>query len=172
MPFWKPLKIGSDEYSLSHLEPFIFSVIPKHQNVDVNIYVRFNDHCFTENFDPKKHSEELKTTTSSHHERRAFCPIRYELSKNLPDLIRALDGRRISQTRNGDLVRVEMAGGRSYGIFFTLRREGPNSCRLFVMSAYPFASDRKVVAVTGEMKFNVAVALVLQGKAPKFPPRN
>jgi hypothetical protein len=41
------------------------------------------------------------------------------------------------------------------------------ACDMFVMSAYP--PDEDPVA-TGKMKFNVAVALVLAGKKPKFPP--
>ena len=171
MAFWRPVKIGHDEFSLAHLEPFTFSIIPQKSTANATIAVRFHDHCFTEKFDATRHAEEFRYLHSARHESRAFCLARYELSKRLPDFVRALDGKRVTQTRDGDLVRIELTDGRKYGIFFSLRKQGTNSCTLFVMSAYPF-DPAKNVAVTGEMKFNVAVALVLQGKKPKFPPRS
>ena len=41
---------------------------------------------------------------------------------------------------------------------------------MFVISAYPLERPKRQVIGTGEMKFNVAVALVLAGRKPKFPP--
>ena len=38
-----------------------------------------------------------------------------------------------------------------------------------MVSAYPLERGQRVAA-TGEMKFTVALALVMQGKKPKFPP--
>lgn len=172
MTYWKPLQIGNNTYDISHLEPFSFQLLPTHSSELALIVVKFNDHCFTEAFNPEKHNSICISNRYSHHEKRGFCIDRYNLSKRLPDLIRNLDGKRISQTRFGDLVRVELENGNSYGIFFNLRRIGPKSCDLFVMSAYPFDTKYKMVAATGEMKFNVAVALILAGKRPRFPPRN
>lgn len=40
---------------------------------------------------------------------------------------------------------------------------------MFVLSAYPLNRARRQIAVTGEMKFEVAVSLVLAGKKPRFP---
>jgi hypothetical protein len=91
------------------------------------------------------------------------------MSLYLPALIRDLENKRISSTRNGNLVRVELAGGQDYGIFFTLKKQSQKHCVLYVVSAYPLNRPRQQIVATGEMKFAVAVALVLDGKRPKFP---
>lgn len=172
MPYWEPLRVGLELYDISHLEPFSFEIRPTGWDETALVAVKFHDHCFTESFTLQKHSHVVRSNNSSQHERRGSSPDRYELSRRLPALVRSLDGKRISQTRSGGLVRIDLADGRNYGIFFTIRRNDPKNCDLFVMSAYPFNADRRAIAVTGEMKFNVAVARVLAGKRPKFPPRN
>ena len=89
----------------------------------------------------------------------------------MPELVRSLDGKKIASTDRDNLVRIELMDGRDYGIFFTLRRESPRRCKLFVVSAYLLDRPRQSVVKTGEMKFNTAVARVLKGQRPQFPPR-
>ena len=170
MSYWKPLAIGGKIIDLAHLEPFEFSVIPKGREIPATIFVVFNNHCFSMKFDPRLHSLPLPLTHAPKHEQRGFDETRYELSKLLPALVRAFDGRRIAQTREGSLVRVTLADGRDYAIFFSLKKAGPSTCSLLVMSAYLLDRPRERIIATGEMKFNVAIALVLAGKKPKFPP--
>jgi hypothetical protein len=143
-------------------------VLPSGSKQPATIHVTFYNHCFSEDFDAQRHGAPLPDTHVSPFERgkRGFDPVRYELSRLLPALLREIDGQRIAQTRKGTLVRVVLADGRKYGIFFKLEKTGA-ACDMFVMSAYP--PDEDPVA-TGKMKFNVAVALVLAGKKPKFPP--
>lgn len=169
MSYWKPLILDGNPIDLSHLEPFEFEVIPKNLDASAVVRVRFNDHCFTEDFDPGKHACPLPATHVASHETRGFSEARYGHSKNLPTHIRGFDGQRISQTRTGTLVKLTLDDGSQYGIFFTLKRAGPLICDLFVVSAYPLDRPPHAVVATGEMKFNVAVALVLSGKKPKFP---
>lgn len=171
MPFWSPLVVAGKPVSLEHLEPFEFSVIPKGLQVSATISVRFHDHCFTETFDPARHDTPILSAQASRHEQRAFDPVRYQLSHQLPGLIRGLDGKRIASTNQDNLVRFEQEQGGDYGVFFTLRRESPKRCGLFVVSAYLLDRPRQTIVTTGEMRFNVAVAMVLEGRRPKFPPR-
>lgn len=170
MSYWKPLVVDGNPVDLSHLEPFEFSVIPKGAVEPVAIRVRFNDHCFTEDFNEEKHACPLPETHVARHETRGFSESRYELSKALPGYVRGFDGQRIAQTRTGTLVKITTPDGTRYGIFFTLKKAGSGGCELFVVSAYPLDREPGTVVATGEMKFNVAVALVLSGKKPKFPP--
>jgi hypothetical protein len=169
VPYWKPLIIDGQRYDLSHLKPFEFAVTPKGWNETTRMSVRFHDHCFTEKYDPNHHMSKLISSQQSKHEERAFDQLRYQMSFQLPELIRGLENKRISSTRNGNLVRVELADGQEYGVFFTLKKEAHNRCILYVVSAYPLSRPRQKIIVTGEMKFNVAVGLVLKGKRPKFP---
>ena len=170
MSYWKPLIVDGNVIDLTHLEPFDFRVLPKGHQVPATIRVIFNNHCFSEIFNPTYHRAPLPATHVSPHEVRGFDEIRYQLSKILPAHVRDCNGRRIAQTRMGTLVRIALSDGRDYGIFFSLKKAGAAACEMFVLSAYPLERPKSQVISTGEMKFNVAVALVLAGKKPKFPP--
>lgn len=171
MAYWAPITVGDQTLALAHLEPFEFQVVPKGWNSPATLSVSFHDHCFTETFDPTRHDVALATSQASLHERRAFCPIRYQMSYQLPAFVRGLDGKRVASTRSQNLVRIELANGAEYGVFFTLKREGKRRCGLFVVSAFVLDRPRQSVVTTGEMNFNVAVGMVLDGRQPRFPPR-
>jgi hypothetical protein len=168
MTYWKPLVVGSVTYDLSHLEPFQFHVMPWGMTEVVTVNTRFHDHCFTEAFDPLKHQKPVSSSQYSPHEKRAFDPERYELSKNLPEFVRQICGKKITSTRNGNLARVELANGDKYAIFFTLRRANNRRADLFVVSAFRWQRS-DAVASTGSMKFDVALSKILQRKPLKFP---
>jgi len=171
MSYWKPLVSGGQIIDLSHLEPFDFTIVPVGWTDHATVHTTFNNHCFTCEFDPQRHTAAVSEHHAPPHERRAFDPTRYALSKSLPLHIKSLDGKRVSRTRTDVLVRIAIEDGRDYGIFFSLRRGGARRCDLFVLSAYPLARDRSSVAVTGEMRFNLAIARVLEGKPLKFQSR-
>ena len=61
-------------------------------------------------------------------------------------------------------MRVTLGGRREYAIVFTLKKTRPSICEMFVMSAYALDRPKHQVIATGEMKFNVPVALALAGK--------
>jgi hypothetical protein len=172
MSYWSPLRIDGVDVDLSHLEPFEFSIVPKGSSSPATISVSFHDHCFTETFDPSRHARPLTLPLSSRHEQRAFDPDRHALSKRLPDIVRELDGQRIAGTDRENLVKITLADGRDYGVFFTLRRESARRCGLFVVSAYILDRPRQSVVRTGEMRFNVAVAIVLANRRLRFPGRS
>ncbi len=166
----EPLVVNGVIIDLSHLVRFEFSILPKDWENCATVRVAFNNHCFTQKFDPQVHAERIPWTHAAANDVRGFDQIRYNMSKRLPDLIRRLDGQRIAQTRKSSLVRLTLECGLNYAIFFSLKKAGNTVCDLFVLSAYPLDQSNVEVAVTGEMKFNVAVAKVLEGKTLKFPP--
>ncbi|ODS57416.1 MAG: hypothetical protein ABS40_04140 [Agrobacterium sp. SCN 61-19] len=170
MPYWEPLTIDGQTYDLAHLEPFEFQITPTQSDVPATISVRFHDHCFTETFDPRKHTARIRTSQASLHEYRAFCLERYQLSFQLPQIIVGLDGKKVASTREGNLVRITLADGNTYPMFFTLRKARERRVEMFVVSAYIWERENPP-ADTGEMKFNLAVAKVLKGEKPKFPRR-
>jgi hypothetical protein len=89
MAYWSPLVIEGVRYDLSHLEPFQFQVTPREMSGPATINVRFHDHCFTTAYDTKKHLEITRSNQHSAREERTFDLNRYELSKLLPDFIKA-----------------------------------------------------------------------------------
>lgn len=169
MVVWSPIEVDGVLHDLSHLEPFAFDMVPQRWSKPATIAVAFNDHCFTEAFDPHRHAVRLRIAGASRHETRGFSPERWALSLGLPEIVRTLDGRRVARTRHGNLVHVRLADGRDYAVFFTLRRQAATRCGLFVVSAYAPGPATTPPAATGEMRFNTAVALVLEGKPLRFP---
>lgn len=168
MPYWKPLTIDGQTIDLAHLEPFTFWLLPKGWEEEALVRVTFDNHCFSEEFAEDIHGSPLPRSHVPKHEARGFDQARYDLSKSLRRHICGLDGQRIAQTRTSSLVRLTLESGATYGIFFSLKRRD-KTCELFVMSAYPLDRAAHSVVVTGEMKFNVAVAKILEGKQLKFP---
>jgi hypothetical protein len=168
MTYWAPLVVDGVIYDLSHLEPFQFHVAPRGMTDAVTLNARFHDHCFTEVFDPLKHQERTSSSQYSAHEKRAFDPARYELSKLLPEFVKGLGGKRIASSRYGNLVRLELASGAAYAIFFTLRRVNDRRVDIFVVSAFQWSRKDKA-ATTGGMNFDVALAKTIEGKPLKFP---
>jgi hypothetical protein len=168
MPYWSQLVVDGEAIDLSHLEPFEFLVLPIGLERDATISVRFHDHCFSESYDRAKHSSLIRTNQASSSEMRGFSRVRYELSKLLPDIIRQMDGQKIASTREGNMVKVTLQNGRTYPVFFTMRRAGRRRVELFVVSAYVW--DKPAApATTGTMKFNMAVAKILKNERPAFP---
>jgi hypothetical protein len=170
MPYWSELIVEGEAIDLSHLEPFEFLLLPVGFAVDAIISVRFHDHCFSETYEPTRHVSAIYTNQASSSERRAFSWERYELSKLLPDIMRKMDGQKIASTREGNMVKVTLQNGQTYPVFFTMRYAGKRRVELFVVSAYIW-NKAVTPATTGSMKFNLAVAKVLQGQKPKFPAR-
>jgi hypothetical protein len=170
MPYWSPLIDDGVIYDLSHLEPFEFPIIPIGMTDAITLSVRFHDHCFTEEFDPARHVAVCVTNQSSKHEKRAFAPDRYSLSFHLPRIIRNLSGQKIASTREGNLVKITLADGRSYPMFFTLRYSSGRRVEMFVVSAYEWTKANKP-ATTGQMKFSLVVGKIARREKPKFPPR-
>jgi hypothetical protein len=136
MPYWSKLVVEGEAIDLSHLEPFEFLVLPIGFERDATISVRFHDHCFSESYDPAKHSSVIRSNQASASEIRAFSREWYELSKLLPDIVRQMDGQKIASTREGNMVKVTLQSGQTYPVFFTMRRAGKRRVDLFVVSAY------------------------------------
>lgn len=170
-----PLHIHGQVYDLSHLDPFQFEANSVKVPRPLRINVRFTTHCFSEAFDPARHSADEPAIMDGQR-RRAFCPDRYALSPRLPDLIRRLanPGARVHETaarRNwmyGATVEIPVAGTR-YQIFFELRRTVPERRRLqdldmVVESAYPADPSRPEPNILGRVNFLLLAGSVYVGK--------
>jgi hypothetical protein len=172
MKYWSELIINGVNIDLGHLEPFEFVCTARDIEGAITISVRFNDHCFTKDFNPVLHGRTniISRKFSNKNELRVFCEERYLLSHKLPEIIMSLHNKRIASSREGNLVRIEAPNGQTYAVFFTLRKQNTRRINLFVVSAYPVASGKRVVD-TGEMKFDKALAKIIRGEKPKFPSR-
>lgn len=96
--YFQPVWVGGNRVDFSHLDPFTMLVHSERLNKILRISVTFSTHCFSETFGVIPHPDGDTVIDSDTKRPRTFCPIRYGLSKSLPDLIRALPGKAITKT--------------------------------------------------------------------------
>ncbi len=137
--------------------------------------MRFTNHCYSEAFDPNRHSPDDPAIQDGAR-RRVFAPERYALSLHLPALIRSLvnPGTRVHETaarRNWMYaVAMEMPEANTrYQIFFDLRRTVPDRRRfqdldMVVESAYPAEPARAAPNVLGRVNFLLLAGNVYLGQ--------
>jgi hypothetical protein len=169
MTYWNSqLIVDGAIVDLAHLEPFTFSVVPADFNFSVNIHVKFHHHCFSEAVAANTSQIVLRPPHGDAHKPRCFSAERYELSKLLTPLIKEFERKAITRSSDGNLVRIELPNGRSYAIFFTLRKIADRQCEMTVVSAF-CPDNPKTIANSGSMKFNLAVCKILRNQPLKMP---
>ena len=138
----KPVIHDGNEVSIDHLAPMTIRCPCKSIGRELLIDVDFANHCYTEKFVEGVHEIEQIILTEAEDRHRVFCPIRYELSHQLPDLITALPSFKVhqtSQTRNYVYIVPLRIKNKPYEIYFMLQRgasDSPADLRLTVESAY------------------------------------
>jgi|SRR5450830_548967 len=130
-------------YTFAHLQPLQLRVpLNAMGTVVVDMHVTFGCHCFTEFFDGSLHTPGHLYTYKK--EMRAFDPLRYACSLQLPILLQALIKGTIydvgeSYTYAAQITLPTAAGAKNYSIFFSLekdKRVQTPALRMFVKSAY------------------------------------
>jgi hypothetical protein len=172
--YWPRLVILDVVVDLSHLEPFILACPTTVRESALRINVRFSNHCFSEEFREEVHAEGL--VVMDRKRKRAFDRVRYNLSRNLPQLIRQLPGAKVHQTfeqRNyvyaASVVDLE---GHVYEVYFTLRRaDGGVDLHLFVESAYAVEQAAPRSKRPNAIRFKVLAAKIFKGEKVRFAPR-
>lgn len=174
---WKPHVDGAGQaFGLSHLHPFRYEVtleakagLPARV---VLVYVGFGMHCFTRKTeggdDPSSHYADDRET-------RTFSPERYQLSRELPKIVRTLGLRRCGFAKDDNYVTVDLPSvdGQSirYAVFFNVkvwREQGRDSVLLVVQSAYVLSAGKPDPG-KGKVGFNVLLGNVLRGQRPRKP---
>ncbi|NOY15854.1 MAG: hypothetical protein GXP23_02765 [Gammaproteobacteria bacterium] len=127
---WKPFTHQGQVYNLTHLHPFehAFTRAEKDEKPAeiFNFEFMFGLHTFTRGSkDGQPIPLELRYRDSR--ETREFCFTRYELSKQLPDIVRALDTHRCFHTRHGNFFIIERVTREGkivhYEVYFDIKRE-------------------------------------------------
>jgi hypothetical protein len=177
--FWKEFKYNGVTYDLSHLHPFVMNHIQPAKNDQPErhylIEVIFSLHCFTRS---KKGEENIDHNLlySDSREERIFDFIRYECSKQLPQIIRELGKRKCYHTGHGNYFTVEIKHSNGiteeYDIFFKMARsKEKNRLTLFVQSAYlrDFRHKQNAFHSKKPINFNAIAYNTLTGKEIKTP---
>jgi hypothetical protein len=106
---WNSFIFENKEYELTHLHPFEMELKQEatQEKPEKSYYfeVCFSLHCFTyKNLD----NADNKLLYSDKRETRVFCFERYELSKNLPKIIRTIFERHCYHTGHSNYFIIEL----------------------------------------------------------------
>lgn len=124
------------EYDLTHLDSAVIDVTAQSDpSVSFRVLVTYGHHCF---------AREVRDGDPDHHiitegsDRRCFCPIRTELSKALPGLIREASKGLAFFSEGRNMLIVDDVEGGPYAVFFNVEQAKQDSLDviLFVASAY------------------------------------
>lgn len=130
---------------MKHLHPtyvvFKGAARSKSSPVHIRVRIEYSHHCFSQ--DPSKlidvHPDHVYHWDGRPSDPRVFCPVRWEASKALPDLLLHLDERNCYATRRNNhfAVKRDLPSGH-YVVYFHVERRitGGADIRLFVESAY------------------------------------
>ncbi|MCU7939909.1 MAG: hypothetical protein KZQ64_08115 [gamma proteobacterium symbiont of Bathyaustriella thionipta] len=139
---WAPFVYKGQTYDLSHLHPFNMMVTQDATNTqpkrEYNVQVFFSLHCFTKS---EKGQEQIDTDLlyRDNREVRVFDFRRYELSKNLRDIIEDIGRKKCFHTGHDNYFIIELLDQKNnkieYEIYFTLSR-GKKILNLYIQSAY------------------------------------
>jgi hypothetical protein len=139
----RPIFYKGREIAFGHLDPFFFTCLCSRIGRELKIETRFSNHVFTIGFDPEVHQKSQIVIRDSSGP-RVFDPDRYEMSLQLPDLIRSLPKCKVTQNpaeRNYVYAAVFPADS-YYHAFFTVQKADKPSgdLKLHVESAYSKAT--------------------------------
>lgn len=142
MPGWPPFESQSLTYDLSHLDAFdcVFTQAATADKPERSYRVRveFGHHCFTRGLRDEDPDELIYP--GPRQDPRAFDPERWELSRQLPELIRGLMTREVRHTNYGNFLTVELTdlngGSVEYEVYFNVKKTG-KQMYLVVSSAFP-----------------------------------
>ena len=144
---WNPFEYDGLVYDLSHLHPQVVRYTqPAKGGMPERYYdvqVIYSLHCFTCSYKPEERLVDDALAYSDSRETRRFDFHRYECSKHLPSIVRALPTSVCQHTKHGTFFTVKLLNPKTaieenYEIYFRASRSGskPPMVNLFVQSAY------------------------------------
>jgi hypothetical protein len=171
---WLPFLRHSIAYDLSHLHPkYITYEHPAKADkpaIQYRVRVSFSMHCFTRGLKEKEKPERTMLYSDAR-ETRVFDFQRYELSKQLPEIIQTLTKRKCYHTGKGNFFTVELVGDLGqkveYDVFFEASRI--NGLVLFVQSAYVRDAQHSSRPRAKPIRFEVILYNTLHNKPIKTP---
>lgn len=127
MSYFKPVTVSGSAVDLAHLQPFTMLIDSKKAKRVLRVHVTFSTHCFSVAYVKATHPAGDTVIDQDSPRPRTFCPIRYQLSFALPQLIQSLNNAKASvfqcsKRRNWAFtVLIESPQG-PYHVFLEIRR--------------------------------------------------
>jgi hypothetical protein len=175
--YFSPVWVGGRRVALSHLDPFTMNLQSEKLGKLLRVAVTFSTHCFSETRGKIPHPDGDTVIDHDTAKPRTFCPIRYELSKQLPDIVRGLETKTITLTsfqRNWvHTLLIERPEG-PYHVFLEIQR-APRERRtwqdLEVVIESAYHQTDKPPAVSGSPRAFMVVCADIYAPPPQRPQR-
>lgn len=182
---FSPYIYQSKSYDLSHLNSFeyvfIQSATDKAPQRKYKVFVEFSNHCFTSGTGTDSNSDREYRYRDSERNPRFFDFARYELSKNLPEIIKGLNTRICFQTKNvtRNFFTVEIYDNNGepieYEIYFSVYKTpklGKKNLKLHIDSAFPRDNNNPLYQTRPKKgkKINFLTILALKRAGKKIQP--
>jgi hypothetical protein len=173
---WRPFSYRGSDHDLSHLHPFEWQFMaPASETRPARTYpiqAIFSLHTFTRGIQGglRPAAELIYRDTR---EEREFDFARYELSKQLPAIVRSLGERTCYHTAHGTFFTIELTGPegsrQDYEVYFKASRANRRGwLNLYVQSAYVRDSaHRTTQPKKRKISFHAIAYNVLQGRPTK-----
>jgi hypothetical protein len=173
---WQPFLHQNVAYDLSHLHPrSIIYEQPAEDGkpaIQYPVEVSFSLHCFTRGIEESERPDRTLLYSDSR-ETRVFDFQRYELSKQLTDIVQDLARRKCYNTGKGNFFTVVVTGDQGqeveYDIFFEASRSPKKGLVLFVQSAYLRDAQHGSKPRAKPIRFYVILYNTLNNKPIKMP---
>lgn len=161
--FFEPLEVDGEIIEFPHLEPFQMQVWSERARKELQVDVRFTNHCFSRGLYDGEDINEEQVFLDHNDQPRVFCPRRHELALDLPGFLQQMNHPKVKvyQTaarRNWTYMLEIEDPALPYYIFFALRRAPQtdvDDLKLTVESAYPVSEDFPAPNLLGRMGFQL-----------------
>ncbi|SCB04326.1 MULTISPECIES: hypothetical protein [Xanthomonas translucens group] len=122
--YFPQLVVSGQRVDLSHLDPLTITFESEKVGKALRVAVTFTNHCFSASYGEIPHPAG-DTVIWDGKKMRTFCPTRYRLSKELPDLIRAMPEKKVilaaHETTWVHTLTIKDPSG-PYHLFLTIKR--------------------------------------------------
>lgn len=177
---WKPFEYNGKTFDLSHVHPFEWEytapAADKRPERTYRMIVQFSMHTFTRGIEQGEGVETAMIYRDEENtkEERAFDFLRYELSNQLPDIIRGLGEKACYHTHHGNFFTIEATApngvASEYEVYFQLSRaKGKGEwLHLYIQSAYVRDKSHGTTQPRKrKIRFQVIAHNIIHGKAIK-----
>lgn len=173
-PFFTPITIEGGLIEFDHLNPFQISVPSIQARRDLMVDIKFTNHCFS--FGDEDTEVDEGELYDHNGRRRIFCPQRYRLSLELPNILQEMNHPKVKvwqTTARRNWTHVIQVDDSSlpykgpYYIFFELRKAKQNEeddLKLTVESAYHGQETYDPPSLLGKMGFQLLCGKVYLGQ--------
>ena len=173
MGAWTAFEVDGQSYDLGHFDNYTFShtreATGTHPEKEVRFLVSFGHHCFTSHIG----DDDKWLYPHVGGKPRYFCPIRYELSKEIPQILQDLAAnnpfmkKTFVQHREQFFYLEKNVNGIDYRLFIEISKANKTfaDIRLKIASAYPEESYAQSVGYTDTFSFWRVVDARLEGTA-------